>query len=107
MAKLVVFSHKPCWPSPDSSSGFATDGGFSFQMRALSELFDTTVLLVPCYHVADRTGEIPIAGNNLSIEPLTYPPGHGLWRKIGMLWWALRNGLPMIRQAMSADLIHA
>src|SRR5262245_8218073 len=109
MAKLVVFSHKPCWPSTDSPSGFATDGGFPFQMRALSELFETTTLLVPCRpcrEASDHRGEIPITGNNLSIVPLTAPAGRGQLRKIGMLWWLWRNGWRMFRQALRADLIH-
>jgi len=36
--RLAVCSHKPCWPSSASPSGYATDGGFAFQMDALSQL---------------------------------------------------------------------
>src|SRR5262245_39562788 len=107
MAKLVVFSHKPCWPSAESPSGFATDGGFPFQMRALSELFESTTLLVPCRAVAERQGEIPLTGNNLSIVPLTAPLGAGQSRKLGLLWWLMRNGWTLLREAIRADLIHS
>ncbi len=106
MARLVIFSHKPCWRSPNSPTGFAADGGFPFQMRALSELFDSTTLLVPCYTTSDRKGEVPLAGRNLSITPLTPPSGKGLLRKAGMLWWLIRNGPRMLRAAISADVIH-
>jgi hypothetical protein len=44
--KLAVFSHKGCWPCAASPTGYATDGGFPFQMAAIAELFDETVLPV-------------------------------------------------------------
>ncbi len=105
--KLVVFSHKPCWVSEASPSGFATDGGFPAQMRALSELFDSTTLLVPCSPSGGRTGETPLEGRNLRVAPLT-PLGVGGWaRKAAFPIWLLRNAPAIQRELSRADAVHA
>lgn len=104
--KLLVVSHKPCWPSTGSSSGYATDGGFPFQMRALSELFSETTVAVPCSSSPDRPGEVPLAGQGLSVAPLTTPLGHGWMRKAGLPFWLLRNGVPLLREIWRADAVH-
>lgn len=104
--KLVVFSHKLCWPSASSPSGYATDGGFPFQMRALSEIFEETTLVVPCSPVANRVGEILLTGHNLSVAPLTVPRGKGLWRKAGLLFWLVRNCRVIFQQMQRADAAH-
>lgn len=75
-------------------------------MKALSELFDETRVLVPCSAPANRRGEIPLTGDKLSITPLTTPAGSGLWRKVGMLWWLMRNLPSLIGAAWKADVIH-
>jgi glycosyltransferase involved in cell wall biosynthesis len=105
--KLLVVSHKPCWSSPNSPSGYATDGGFPFQMRAISELFDTTTLMVPCAASANSQGEIPLAGHQLSVMPLTTPVASGLWRKFGLLFWLVSNGPTLVREFHRADAVHA
>ena len=79
--RLTIFSHKPCWVSPGSPTRFATDGGFPFQMQALSELFDETKLLVPVKVPYSVKGEIPLAGRNLTVVPLTSRSGSGLASK--------------------------
>lgn len=107
MTRLAVYSHKPCWRSPGSPSGYATDGGFPFQMNALSEIFDSTTVLVPIHIAANRTGEIPLHGHNLTISPLTAPAGKGIARKIGMCWWMLRNSWRLVLEAARADVIHS
>lgn len=104
---LVVFSHKLCWPSANSPSGYATDGGFPFQMRAISELFDATTLVVPCTASASDAGLSPLAGHNLSVAPLTVPAGIGLRRKVGLLFWLARNSPVLIREVFRADAVHA
>jgi len=104
--KLVVFSHKPCWKSPQSPTGYATDGGFPFQMKALSELFDETRIVVPCDDKGPRKGEIPLTGHNLSIVPLSHPPGRGWRRKIGLIFWFVRYGPVMLREVLWADAVH-
>lgn len=107
LMKLTVISHKPCWRSPGSPSGYATDGGFPFQMRALSELFDGTRLLVPCVADCKQEGEEPLIGHNLSVVPLPVPSGTGVWRKVGLVPWLLRNVHVLIRELSLADAVHA
>lgn len=104
--RLVVCSHKPCWPSPSSPTGYATDGGFSFQIRALSELFESTSLLVPCSRDRNPAGEIPLQGHNLSVRPLPSPCGAGLRRKMHMMPWMLRHSLRVFREIARADAVH-
>jgi glycosyltransferase involved in cell wall biosynthesis len=104
--RLVVCSHKPCWRSTTSASGFATDGGFSFQMDALAQLFDGTVLLVPCKDDGGHDGEIALTGPQTAIKPLSMPEGTGLRRKIAMVPWTWRN-LPIVwREIRRADAVH-
>jgi glycosyltransferase involved in cell wall biosynthesis len=105
--KLVVFSSKRCWPSQESESGYATDGGFPFQMRALSELFQSTRVVVPCAEGGSRVGESPLTGTNLSIVPLTVPRGSDLRRKLGFPFWLMRNAPVLIREFYRADAIHS
>jgi Glycosyl transferases group 1 len=104
--KLAVFSHKPCWHATDSPTGVATDGGFPFQMRALSELFDETRLLVPVRGQAATKGQIPLAGHNLTVVPLTRRSGTGLMSKLSFAPWLVRNSLTMLRELRAADAIH-
>lgn len=105
--RLVVVSHKPCWPSSASPSGYATDGGFPFQIRALSELFDATTLIVPCSSAKAGDGEMPLTGHRLSIAPIVPPFGNGVWRKIGFVFWVLRTSPVLIREMRRADAVHA
>ena len=105
--KLTVFSHKLCWPSPDSPSGYATDGGFPFQMRAMSELFDSTTFVVTCSNISRRAGEIPLVGHNITVAPVSNPPGEGLWRKICFPFWVLANGVTLLREIFKTDAVYA
>lgn len=104
--RLVVFSHKLCWSAEGSPSGYSTDGGFPFQMAALSELFDSTTLVVPCAEPLSRAGEIPLTGHNLSIAPLSLPAGEGLLRKLILPFWLLRNSFTFFREMWRADAVH-
>jgi len=105
--KLLVISHKTVWRDSDSPLGYATDGGFPFQMSALSELFDSTTLAVPCLEGARPTGLIPLQGRNLSITPLSEPRKSGWKRKFEVvLPWLLKNGSRLWHQAMLSDAIH-
>jgi len=103
--RLLVVSHKICWRSAASPSGFATFGGFPLQMHAITELFDETTLAVPVIR-GSQTGEMPISGHNLHVLPLTNPRGRGLSRKLGFPLWLARN-LPRLAGALrSADAVH-
>jgi glycosyltransferase involved in cell wall biosynthesis len=105
--RLTVFSYKLCWPSASSPSGYATDGGFPLQMRALSELFDATTLVVPCSSATAQDGGMNLAGRNLSVSPLTNPAGSGLRRKAGLPFWLARNAPALVREIRRADVVHA
>lgn len=103
---LVVVSHKLCWTYP-SSPEFFTNGGFPFQMRALSELFDSTVLVMPAHPAApEQTGLTPLRGHNISVTPLSWPKGTNLCRKLKMPVWFVQNGPTLIREIMRADAVH-
>jgi glycosyltransferase involved in cell wall biosynthesis len=104
--RLAIFSHKPCWLSSSSPSGYATDGGFAFQMRAIAELFASTRLVVPVAAHSSARGEIPLAGK-FNIVPLTAPGGRGFTRKIAFSWWLVRNSFTVVRETVRADAIHA
>lgn len=104
---LVVYSHKDIWPDPASEFGFVTDGGFSFQMKAISELFDQTTLVLPLSPKAKPKGLIPLQGKNLRIQPLSPLRGKGWHRKLRLPYWFLRNSLTLSRSLHKADAVHA
>src|SRR5258707_410259 len=104
---LVVVSHKICWPSADSLSGYATDGGFPVQMRAISELFSNTELLLPCTAVGGGTGGTSLEGSNMRVKPLSIPKGSGFGRKINMLRWVIKEGPVIWRSVRRSDAVHA
>ncbi len=104
--KLIVVSHKPCWRDPDSPSGYATDGGFPFQMEAIAGLFDATTLLVPVYGSKTSGAVMPLKGPHLTVEPLSQPHGRGWLRKLYLFPWMLVN-LPRIWRGISCnDAVH-
>lgn len=105
--KLVVISHKICWPNEDSPTGYATDGGFPVQMAAISELFTTTEMFVPCDAISESDGLSPILGRNMSVRPLTTPRGNGFQRKLAMIRWVFTNGPTIWNAVGKADAVHA
>lgn len=105
--KLAIFSHKTCWKSAQSPTGYATDGGFPFQVRALSELFDETMLVVPVSPEARKSGEVPLTGHRITVRPLTMLGGSGTARKLRFPFWLLRNAPTLLSEALRADAIHA
>jgi hypothetical protein len=104
--KLLIVSHKPCWRSSASPSGFATDGGFPLQVRVLSQLFDTTTLLVPCAAAGGQSGEIALEGQALAVRPLGVPRGSGLRRKLAMAPWLAASFRTLWREVRRADAVH-
>ncbi len=105
--KLAVISHKICWQTADSPSGFATDGGFPIQIKAISELFDETKVVVPCELNANQAGISPLFGKNLQVSPLSVPKGQGLIRKLGIPFWLITNGFKIFREVRHSDAVHA
>jgi glycosyltransferase involved in cell wall biosynthesis len=76
-------------------------------MRAISELFDATTLVVPCEAQTGAAGLSPLTGNNLTVAPLSAPAGRRLRRKLALLWWLVRNAGRLLRAVASADAVHA
>jgi Glycosyl transferases group 1 len=105
--KLAVVSHKLCWSSPQSPENYQTDGGFPLQIKAISELFDETKVIVPCEKITNLEGTTPLIGRNLRIQPLSLPKGEGLRRKLAIPLWLLKNGRIIWREIRSADAVHA
>lgn len=106
--KMTVISHRPCWASPASPSGYAMRSGGSFlQIHSLSELFDATTVVVPCSPMRNQSIESPLTGHNLSVVPLTAPLGRGLHRKVGLPFWLICNSPILIRETLRADAVYA
>lgn len=105
--KLLVVSHKECWPEQGSPSGYATVGGFPFQMQVLAELFDQTVLCTTLREGKAPTGIVPLEGHNMRVAPLPEPHGRGLGRKLGLVGWLPRHLATLWRLVHQADAVHA
>ncbi|RPI51405.1 MAG: glycosyltransferase, partial [Acidobacteria bacterium] len=102
-----MFSHKLCWREPGGRDGYATDGGFPFQMRALAGLFDSTTLVLPCRRSIGHGSNTRLSGHNLTVVPLTVPKGQGVWHKMMFPLWMLRNMPVLIRETLRADAVHS
>jgi hypothetical protein len=76
-------------------------------MRALSDLFDSTTLLLPCSGSRSQSGEGHLTGNNLSIVPLPAIAGADFRRKLRVPFWLLANSLTLLREIRRADAVHA
>ena len=105
--RLGVISHKLCWRSASSPSGYATDGGFSFQMQALASLFEHTTVCVPVVTTGPTDGEVAMRGDRLDVAPLPAPGGVGVWRKVRFPIWVLRSLPALVREVRAADAVHA
>lgn len=104
---VVVFSHKDIWADADAPFGYVTDGGFTFQMKAISQLFDHTTLLLPRSPKPKPVGTVPLVGHNITVVPLSPIRGKGWRRKLRMLGWVLRNFRLIWRHLRRADAVHA
>ena len=105
--RLVVVSHKICWNSPDAPDFYQTDGGFPLQIKAISELFDETKIVVPCEKSPNKNGVSPIKGRRVKVCPLSMPTGEDFRRKLNIPFWLLKNGLIIWREIKAADAVHA
>jgi glycosyltransferase involved in cell wall biosynthesis len=76
-------------------------------MRAVSELFDATTLLVPCLNSGSNAGEIHLFGPNIAVVPLTSPWASGVLRKVLFSFWLIRNSFTIIRRFFAADAVCA
>jgi hypothetical protein len=111
---LTIVWHKPCWFDSQSPTGFASRGclghpgfgGLPREVEVLSELFDSTRIVGPCYATGDPTGEIAITGKNISMIALTW-----LHRSPWLTWvvlpfWFCRNGLRLIQEISKSDAVY-
>lgn len=105
--RLAIISHKTCWNSSDSPSGYQTDGGFPLQVKAISELFTETNLIVPCEDLQNKNGVSSLAGHNLRVRPLSVLKGQGTRRKLYFPFWLLQNSRIIWREIRRADAVHA
>lgn len=105
--KLLVFSHKVCWASGHSPTGYATDGGFVFHMQSLASSYEETVLLVPITKAEKSKGEVWFTDTTLKIVPLLSPFGSGLFRKLLFPIWFLWHLPTFIFYTLKTDVIHA
>ncbi|MCC6591560.1 MAG: glycosyltransferase [Bryobacterales bacterium] len=104
--KLAVISHKECWPLAGSPSGYATDGGFPLQMKALSELFSSTVLVVPVHQSKPGSAVEPLTGNSVSVRPLSILTGVRLRRRVNAIGWLASNLRVLLAEMWRADAVH-
>lgn len=105
--RLAIVSHKTCWPSAELAGKYVTDGGFPVQIGAISELFDRTALVVPCYGKSTSEGTTEIIGRNIDVAPLSIPAGKGFVRKLLFPLWLIRNAPKICREIWRADAVHA
>lgn len=105
--KLAVVSHKVCWNSSADPESYRTDGGFPLQIKAISELFDKTRVVVPCEILKDDSGLSDLVGHNLSVSPLSVPKGRDFRRKMNVPIWLLKNSRAIWREIRRADAVHA
>src|SRR5688572_905065 len=97
--RLLVISYKICWKS---ESGYATTGGFPFQMQAIAQYFDESCLMIlETRQVA--SGLVPIVGKNLTVDPLPDMATSGLRRKLIFPFWLMLHLPKLIKKIWQAD----
>jgi len=104
--KLVVFSHKVCWPSAASPIGYATDGGFVFHMQAMAGIFTSVNVVVPVSESVAK-GEVLFSNSKLTITPLRAIRQKGIFRKLYMPIWFLRHIGLFYTAIKNTDAVHA
>lgn len=103
---LLFISHKEAWFDSISPSGYSTNGGFPFQMWAISQQFDQMRLLITQPDEPSPGNLTPLRGHQLSVQILP-TPGGGFFHKLNLITWSWKN-IPIIwREVKKADAIHA
>lgn len=105
--KLCTVSHKPVWRSAAAPSGFVTDGGFPFQMEAISSLFHQTELLVAERSAPANAPGAPLPSAGVRIVPLREPPGSDGMRKLFLAGSATYYLAQIAAHVARADVVHA
>jgi len=104
--RLTIVSHKEVWCTGASRLGYVTVGGFPFQIRALAELFDETIVICLLYPPPAPTQAQTIGGHRLSVRPFPAPAGKDLRRKLALLSWLPRYLPSLWREITEADAVH-
>lgn len=104
--KLLVFSHKECWKSTNSPTGWATDGGFAMHMDYLAKLFDQTKIIVPQISQVEK-GEVFFTNTSITILPVNLWLKKGLLNKLFMPFWFLFYLPKFVFEILKCDAIHA
>lgn len=103
--KILVFSHKECWKSEASPTGWATDGGFVFHMQAIASLADEIELI--CFETKPKPeGEIFFKDAKLSFSTIKLVPYTGVRRKLWVLSLLITRLFFFKRKIRNADLVH-
>ncbi len=76
-------------------------------MKAISELFSKTSLVIPAEISSSLNGASPLKGHNLEVVPLAVPVGSGFRRKLNIPFWLIKNGKIIWREVRRADAVHA
>lgn len=104
--KLLVFSHKECWKSNSSPTGWATDGGFAMHMDYLSKLFSDTKIIVPQIDQIEK-GEVFFTNSSIEILSVKLWLKKGFLNKLFMPFWFLFYLPKFINEIIKCDAIHA
>ena len=105
--ELIILSHKETWLDLASPSGYSTIGGFPFQMQAVSELVDRTILITALRSSPPPNGMKTLGGHNLQVCPVPEPTGKDLRRKFALLAWLPRHLPHLWCEIRKADAVHA
>jgi glycosyltransferase involved in cell wall biosynthesis len=105
--KLCVASCKPVWRSSTAEGGFATDGGFPFQMAAISSLFDRTDLIVCERPAPPGTPGTPLPRRGVRVVPLQEPGGADTTRKLFLAGTSAYYLARIAACIARADAVHA
>lgn len=104
---LCVASYKAVWRSREAAGGWATDGGFPFQMRGISSLFDETELVV-CERPAPAEGAgTPLPCEGVRVVALREPRGSDQARKLFLAGTAGYYLSRLATHVARADAVHA
>lgn len=103
--KLLVISYKVCWFNHQLKN-YVVEGGFSYQMQAISKLFDQTILQILERFTPIPSGVSDLSGNNLSVDPLPEPCGSGWVRKFNLLSWYLKYFGKIWKSIKEVDAVH-
>lgn len=103
--KLAVISMKACREVRTGGAVYA-GGGFPVQMHWIGDLFDETVVCVPCELTGSVEGMTAIQGRGMRIQKLTPLGGSGISRKLKFPFWLARNLVRLVTVLRSCDVVH-